>query len=172
MSITKPMLLEYLRKVDGLASEPFTLVGIGGTSLALQNIKQTTYDVDIMVAKGTYESFVSLRRRVPDIRHVDSFRPGKAVSVLFPPDYLESSIHCRSYHNIELFALSVVDVIITKSARLESKDFADIEMCRKRDITGRMVIDRLGQYQPTDKHLDKIRIVLKDMFKVPDGEMP
>ena len=172
MTITKSMLLEYLRKVDGLAGEPFTLVGIGGTSLALQDIKQTTYDVDIMVAKGTYESFVSLRRRVPDIRHVDSFRSGKAVSVLFPPDYLESSIHCRSYHNIELFALNVVDVIITKSARLEPKDFADIRACEREGVAGQMVIDRLGQYQPTDNHLDKIRIVLKDIFKVPDGELP
>ena len=172
MIVTKPMLLEYLRKVDGLAGEPFTLVGIGGTSLALQDIKQTTYDVDIMVAKGTYESFVSLRRRVPDIRHVDSFRPGKAVSVLFPPDYLESSIHCESYHNIELFALNVVDVIITKSARLEPKDFADIRACEREGVVGQMIIDRLGQYQPTDSHRDKIRIVLKDIFKVPDGELP
>lgn len=172
MTITKSMLLEYLRKVDGLADEPFTLVGIGGTSLALQDIKRATYDVDIMVAKGTYESFVFLRRRVPDIRHVDSFRPGRAVSVLFPPDYIESSMHCRSYRNIELFALNVVDVIITKSARLEPKDFADIRACEREGVTGQMVIDRLGQYQPTDRHLNKIRIVLKDIFKVPDGELP
>lgn len=169
--VTKSALLEYIGKVDELADESFTLVGMGGTSLALQDIKRTTYDVDVMVAKGVYESFVALRRRVPDIKHVDSFRPGRAVSVLLPSDYLELSLHCKTYSKIELFALNVVDVIITKSARLEPKDFMDIEACRT-GIAGSVIIDRLGDYRPTDIHLNKIRRVLVDIFKVPDGELP
>ena len=169
--VTKSALLEYVGKVDELADEPFTLVGMGGTSLALQDIKQATYDVDVMVAKGVYESFVTLRRRVPDIRHVDSFRPGRAVLVTLPPDYLELSMHCKTYSKIELFALSVVDVIITKSARLEPKDFVDIEMCRA-GMTGSTIVDRLGEYRPTDNHLNKIRRVLVEIFKVPIGELP
>lgn len=171
MSITKSMPLAYLRKVDGMAGEPFMLVGTGGTSLALQNIKRATYDVNIMVAKGTYESFISLRR-VPDIRHVDSFRLGRAVSVLLPPDYLKPSIHCRSYHNIELFSLSVVDIVITKSAKLEPKDFADIRACEREGRAGQMATGRFSQYRLTSNHLYKIRIVLKDMFRVPGSELP
>ena len=171
MSITKSMPLEYLRKVDGMAGEPFTPIGIEGTSLTLQNIKRATYDVSIMVAKGTYESFVSLRR-VLDVRHVDSFRLGMAVSMLLPSDYLESSIHCRSYHNIEIFSLSVVYIVITKSARLEPKDFADIRACEREGRTRQMTTGRFGQYRLTSNHLYKIRIVLKDMFRVPGSELP
>lgn len=168
MTVTKSALLD--RKVDELADEPFTLVGIGGTSLALQDIKQATYDVDVMVARGDYESSIAPRRRVPDIRHVDSFRPGRAVSVLLPSDYLESSIHCKTYSNIELFALNAVDVIITKSARLEPKDFADKRTCKENGITADMVVDRLRRYRPTDEHLNKTKRVLTEIFNAPaDG---
>jgi hypothetical protein len=64
-------------------------------------------------------------------------------SQALPPDYLEKSTLIKTLKNIELRALSPIDIVVTKIGRLDERDVDDIKACiteyklKKKDIVSR-----------------------------------
>jgi hypothetical protein len=51
-------------------------------------------------------------------------------AVMLPDDYLsKSSLIESGLRKIKLYALSLVDIVVTKAARLNDRDWQDIEAC-------------------------------------------
>ncbi|MBI4145855.1 hypothetical protein HY489_00800 [Candidatus Woesearchaeota archaeon] len=129
--IDKGKLIEILREVDSQLSDQVTLIAIGGTALNLLDIKQGTYDVDLMIEHDD----VVLKAEITAIIYKLGFETqiqDKGTVVMFdlPPDYAYKSLASEFnalFKNLKLLVLSPIDILITKLGRYAQKDKIDIE---------------------------------------------
>ncbi|PIN69078.1 hypothetical protein COV93_06865 [Candidatus Woesearchaeota archaeon CG11_big_fil_rev_8_21_14_0_20_43_8] len=129
--LTKETLLDWLRKIDQKLKQHITLVAVGGTAMTLRNMKESTRDVDFCLSSDQADSFQELTKDSPF--HVDIFVDGFIFSEQLPTDFVEKAIVMDvNLENIELRALSPIDIILTKAARYNERDEEDIATISKR----------------------------------------
>ena len=118
-------------------------VGLGGTAMTLLGIKDETRDVDFILEEGDTTSFKSISERICGTV-VDVFGRCSAYSVRMPDDYVSKSNLMAKFDMLAVYAMSPLDIIITKMARGEDRDFEDGKNClefgnySKYDIMNRM----------------------------------
>lgn len=131
--------LDSLMNLLADLNEPLELFAIGGTSMVLKNIKESTKDIDFF----TTESYEKIKRlfkkaglkeesnsklcniwRIKEAR-VDIFY-GTILGINFPDDWKILSEKIKDIGKIGLYSLNWYDIIITKIARAEKRDIEDI----------------------------------------------
>ena len=122
--IDKKDLFNWLQKIDQKLQKPLTLVAVGGTAMTLLGLKNSTIDIDFCVKEKDQKRFVATLDKK---YKVDIFVDGYIFSEQLPIDYSQKSKNIKKFDHITLKALHPIDIIITKSARLNARDEEDIE---------------------------------------------
>ena len=109
-------------------------------------------------------------KRVAHGFKVHCFHDGMIFSQALPDDYLEKTVPVKTkMRNINLRALSPLDVVVTKVGRLDLRDKQDIETCIKKfHLTKAQVARRARQVdfvgREANYHMN-LRHVLENFFK-------
>lgn len=138
MEIDNQALFDVLLEFNKYLTRKITIVSVGGTALTLLGKKSSTKDIDLcfldkssrdifiraakMIGYDTESSSKILGRGVI----IDMYTGGYIFAVQLQEAYFEKSIMIRELEKIDLFALSPLDLVITKTARLNKRDQEDI----------------------------------------------
>ena len=121
-------IISNMRTLGNVTEDACDIMAVGGTGLVLRRIKDSTYDVDFIVEEGD-----TMRFEIDYKRHcggmIDVPARGECFGIILPNDYRAQSTYIDTFGNVTLRALSIIDVIITKSTRSEPKDIAYINLC-------------------------------------------
>ncbi|MDH5703191.1 MAG: DUF6036 family nucleotidyltransferase [Aigarchaeota archaeon] len=130
VSLDKRTLTEFLTELQGELSRKISVVTVGGTAMTLLDLKPSTIDVDFTIPSKHYDEFRRALKAVPHGFEVHCWPNGMVFNVQLPDDYLKKSVVVRSrMKKIVLRALSPLDIVVTKIARLDERDFQDIQAC-------------------------------------------
>ncbi|MFH1668991.1 MAG: nucleotidyltransferase [Candidatus Woesearchaeota archaeon] len=132
-------LFELLNSISKYLERKIKFYALGGTALTILGIKQSTLDVDIDIcSKKDYEYLCSIFekigfKRLGTIRwqtqeglFFDLFEGSNILGTALLSDFVSKSKFIRSFDNIELYTMSLDDIIISKLARGDPRDFDDI----------------------------------------------
>lgn len=181
--ISAEKLYELLDSISGFVDEKIRIYALGGTALTILGIKNSTLDIDINLhSNKEYEYFIKLFddigfKKAGLIRWIsqegiafDLFHSSYILGTNLLSDCLEKSKYIKSFGNIELYTLSLEDIIISKLARGDVRDFDDIKrIFQKEDINVKELVERyretmkssiVSQYK--QKLLDLIEIKFKE----------
>jgi len=139
------------------------MYALGGTALTILNIKKSTLDIDINIEntkkyryvcevfdKIGFERIGIIRWRTQEGLAFDLFHSSNILGTDLLEDCLEISKFIRSFGNIELYTLSTLDIVISKLARGDSRDFDDIKMIfDKEKINLKELVDRYKETMET-----------------------
>ncbi|HAB51413.1 MAG TPA: hypothetical protein DCE80_04430, partial [Ignavibacteriales bacterium] len=117
--IDKNDLLEWLRAADKKLKKKIVLIAVGGTAMTLLGLKSSTRDVDFCIKSEDKKDF---EKALGKKFNVDLFTDGYIFSEQLPEDYAEKSKEILNLNSLSLKALSPVDIVITKAARLNARD--------------------------------------------------
>lgn len=163
MDVDRGELESVIRQVGNKVS-PSTLVAAGGTALTLHDIKQTTDDMDFIVDSGDMGNLSLEFSRAASVK-IDLFGKGMCFWNPLPADYLSKSMFVNEFGNIRLYALSITDVILTKTARSDSGDIEDIRAC-KNSVNWKEIVERYSSYRGVYGLREKLVDVLINVFDV------
>jgi hypothetical protein len=132
-------LFELLNSISKYLERKIKFYALGGTALTILGLKQSTLDVDIDIySKKDYDYLCSIFERIGFKRlgairwqtqeglFFDLFEGPNILGTALLPDCISKSKFIRSFGNIELYTLSLEDIIISKLARGDMRDFDDI----------------------------------------------
>lgn len=139
-------LLELLQSISKYVDLKIKIYALGGTALTLLNIKKSTLDIDINIDTNKEYEYISKLfeqigfEKVGSIRWItqeglafDVFHGSNILGTNLLPDCLNLSKFINSFGYIELYTLSLQDIIISKLARGDSRDFDDIKAIFKKE---------------------------------------
>ena len=161
--LNKNELFERLENVDDVLDDKFDIVAVGGTALVLRDIKGETRDVDFIVERGEPFEFKYAYTNMYDTE-IDVSANGSCFQVTMPNDYMNHVEHEKTFENITLYKLSLIDNVITKSSRLIDRDRTDILLCHN-FVNKDSVIQRLRDFSLTDEQMKNTKTALVDIFK-------
>ena len=119
-----------MREVERKLERNIQLVAVGGTAMTLLNLKPSTIDFDFTGPSKDIEEFNKVQRSVDHGFRIDTWSDGDIFAIILPSDYIsKSSLISSSLSRIRLYALDPVDIVVTKAARLNSRDWHDIQRC-------------------------------------------
>ena len=170
MSVDHSELMDFIKKLDRKLQDRYVLAAAGGTALTLHGLKDSTRDMDFVVDSGNVGVLRTLCDKLCDMR-IDLFGSGMVFWNNMPSDYLRHATKYGSFEKIDLFALSLPDVIITKSARLNENDWSDIRSCVNA-VDWRDVVQRYGTYGPIHGLRNNMTRVLTEIFGVTAADLP
>lgn len=170
MSLDDTKLLDFLGEVDLELERKIVVVAVGGTAMTLLKIKSSTIDVDFTIPGKYYDEFEAAKKIVQPGFRVDLFHDGAVFVNMLPEDYLEKSIPIKTrLKNIDLRALSPLDIVITKIGRLDDRDEQDIQSCIKKFALKKTLIVKralqLGYISNDDEFQTNLGIIVKKFFK-------
>jgi hypothetical protein len=172
-------LFELLESIAHYIEEKIQLYALGGTALTILGIKLSTLDIDINIhSKKQYDYLCQIFkkigfRRIGTIRwqthegiHFDLFHGSNILGTQLLPDCLTESTLIKTIGKINLYTLSPYNIMISKLARGDERDFIDIKQLlehQKIDLKKlaeryqqTMNLSAVGQYK--QKLLDLIEI--------------
>ena len=158
-SLTKNDLLAMIKDISNYTDKQLDFYALGGTALTLLNIKTSTLDVDINIPQEQYATTKQLftnigfkqlatnRWLTQEGFAFDLFYDENILGTQLLPDSLQKAKHLHTYNTIHLYALHPYDIIISKLARGDDRDFQDIqELLKHEPINWKQLINR---YQET-----------------------
>jgi len=172
-------LFELLESISGYLGRKINMYALGGTALTILGIKQSTLDIDINIdSKSEYKHITKIFEQI-GFEKIGTYRwltqEGLAFDLFFGsnilgtnllPDCLEKSKFIKSFGMINIYTLSAYDIIISKLARGDERDFNDIKkIFESEKIDVKKLVERyektmevsvVGQYK--QKILDLIKI--------------
>ena len=163
--IDKNELLEWLKAVDKKLKKKIVLIAVGGTAMTLLGLKSSTRDVDFCIKSEDKKDF---EKALGKKFNVDLFTDGYIFSEQLPEDYAEKSKEILNLNSLSLKALSPVDIVITKAARLNARDEEDIRALSKyvdkEELIRRFesVVNSYSGKEEDYRH--HLRVVLKRFF--------
>lgn len=130
--------------------------GLGGTAMTLLGIKNETRDVGFILEEGDTTSFKSISERVCGTV-VDVFGRCSAYSVRMPDDYVFKSNLVAKLDMLAVYAMSPLDIIITKMARGEDRDFEDSKNCLEfGNYSEDDIRNRMPDYEPDSRMAENV----------------
>ena len=132
-------LLEEWNVVFSSENFKIKLIAVGGTALTLLNLKASTKDIDFTLPSGEdarkFESFfkrlgvrhIAMRRFKAGNFLIDIYHDDQIFTTTFPDGLVDECTLIHDFGNIQLFALSLYDIIISKLARSSVDDEQDIK---------------------------------------------
>ncbi|MBU1245532.1 MAG: nucleotidyltransferase [Nanoarchaeota archaeon] len=179
-------LYELLESIEKFIERKVKLYALGGTALTILKIKPSTIDIDVNIhSKGEYEYICKIFEQIgfeekSTIRWItqeglafDLFHGSNILGTDLLNDALKKSKFIKSFGNIELYTLSLEDIIISKLARGDNRDFGDIKRIIKK-VNLKELIQRYKETMENSigsnykqKLLDLIEIKFKEWkFKI------
>jgi hypothetical protein len=138
--ITAERLFTLLESLSKFIDVKIKLYALGGTALTILRMKKSTLDVDLNIrSEKEYEYLCRIFEqigftRAGGIRWIsqeglafDLFHGSNIMGTHLLSDCLEKSTFIKSFGTLELYTLSLQDVIISKLARGDTRDFEDIK---------------------------------------------
>ena len=149
-------LLDLLQSISKYADTKIKIYALGGTALTLLNIKKSTLDIDINIETNKEYEYISKLfeqigfEKAGGIRWItqeglafDVFHGSNILGTELLPDCLKLSKFIKSFGYIELYTMSLQDIIISKLARGDLRDFDDIKaIFKKEKINLKGLVDR------------------------------
>ena len=134
--------------------------------MTLLGLKSSTIDVDFCLNSKDKKDFQNV---LDNKFRVDLFFYGQIFSEQLPKDYEGISKEILNLKHIKLKALNPIDIIITKSARLNARDEEDISVLVKY-VNKKELIDRfekvVGTYAGNKKNYqENFDYIIKQYFK-------
>lgn len=138
MEIRDKELFEILLEFNSYLASRIRIIAVGGTALTLLGKKASTKDVDfcfedekeqnrfIQSAKRLGYSVDPPNRLIRKDIAIDIYSGGYIFAVQLPADYKEKATLIKEMEKIALFALSPLDLIVTKAARFNQRDDEDL----------------------------------------------
>lgn len=139
-NISAEGLFTLLKSISPFVERKIRMYALGGTALTILNIKRSTLDIDMNIdshAEYTslckifeqigFEKTGSIRWFTQEGLAFDIFYGSNILGTALLPDCLANAKFIQSFGNIELYTLSFEDIIISKLARGDSRDFDDIK---------------------------------------------
>lgn len=132
-------LFELIRSISKFIEKEIKMYALGGTALTILNIKKSTMDVDINIESNDEYNYIckifeNLGFERNGIRWIsqeglafDLFYGSNILGTELLPNCIEKSKFIKSFDNIKLYTLPLEDIIISKLARGDSRDFDDIK---------------------------------------------
>ena len=171
MPCDKTALFDLLEVLNGDLDRKITLIAVGGTAMTLLNLKTSTIDIDFTIPKGDFAEFAKVLKNNPPGYKIDMWEDGRVFCQVLPTDYLEKSVPIKEYTKISLRAINPIDIIATKTGRLENRDEVDIKICIDScGISEAEIRARASQVLPTyvgreEDYLDNLNLVVKKYVK-------
>ncbi|MBI2559459.1 hypothetical protein HYW20_09115 [Candidatus Woesearchaeota archaeon] len=163
--IDRNELVKWLRSIDKKLRSKITLIAVGGTAMTLLGLKSSTRDIDFCIKSDEKKDF---SKALDKKFKVDIFTDGCIFSEQLPADYSEKSKEIIRMKNIDLKALSPIDIIITKAARFNARDEEDIKALSKyadKDELVKRFNDVLKSYSGKEEDYKyHFNIILKRFF--------
>lgn len=173
---------ELVESISKYIEREVKMYALGGTAMTLLNIKKSTRDIDINIESSPeYEYICKIFHQLgferKGIRWItqeglafDIFYGSNILGTELLPDCIDKSDFIKSFGNIKIYTLSLEDIIISKLARGDSRDFDDIKMILKTDkINLKSFVQRYKKTMETSvvahykqKLLDLIEIKFKE----------
>lgn len=152
-------LYALLEDISKYVEEPIEMYALGGTALTILGIKPSTLDIDINIHSTKQYEYISKIfkqigfKRESSMRWLtqeglvfDLFYGSNIMGTDLGGDCLKLSKYIKSFGNIKLYTLSVYDIIISKLARGDERDFEDIKhIFDKEDINLKYLVERYKQ---------------------------
>jgi len=133
-------LFELLESLSKYVEESVKMYALGGTALTILQIKPSTLDIDINIQSEKEHRYICKLfeqvgfKRIGTIRWLtqeglafDLFIGANFLGTQLLPDCLNKSKFIQSFGKIELYAICLEDIIISKLARGDPRDFIDIK---------------------------------------------
>ncbi len=175
-------LFELIGSISKFIEKEIKMYALGGTALTILNIKKSTRDIDINIESNSEYQYIcnifeELGFEKNGIRWIsqeglafDMFHGSNIMGTELLSDCIDKSKFIKSFDNIKLYTLPLEDIIISKLARGDSRDFEDIkaileiEKINLRELVQRykktMELSIGAEYQ--QKLLDLIEIKFKE----------
>lgn len=190
--INAERLYELLQSISKFVEKEVRMYALGGTALTILGIKPTTLDIDINIDSEKeysyacqifeqigFERTTGLRWITQEGLAFDLFYGSNVFGTGLLSDCLEKSKFIKSFGNIKLYTLPLKDIIISKLARGDKRDFEDIKSILKsekinlRKLAERyketMEVSAAGHYK--QKLLDLIEFKFKEWGFVLDKKL-
>lgn len=164
--------LDFLKEIDNRLKRKIVLIAVGGTAMVFMKLKEATKDVDFCIESEYLEDFEKAKKGIKEIFRIDLFKDGYIFCQQLPDDYdkLAGSFKNGLKH-IELKLLHPIDIIVTKSARLNERDKEDIAvLIKKKKIKKEKLVERFKEVKKScpacDKNLEyNFNWLVKTFFK-------
>lgn len=153
-------LYALLGSIGRHSAKRIALYALGGTALTILGIKSSTIDIDFNVdseKQYTYlialfrdlgfEQQSTLRWRTQEGFAIDLFHGSNILGTQLLADCLEKSKLIDRFGKLTLYTLSLGDIIISKLARGDSRDFDDIRQILLKEKIGVRAL--AGRYKET-----------------------
>ncbi|MBT5021712.1 hypothetical protein HOK51_08650 [Candidatus Woesearchaeota archaeon] len=156
-------LFNLIKSISSFVDREIFFYALGGTALTLLNIKNSTLDVDINIESEKDYLYVcelfdqiGFKKSGP-IRWIsqegiafDIFHGSYILGTDLLHDCLNKSKFIESFGKIKLYALNPLDIIISKLARGDDRDFEDIKSIFKSEkIDLKELVDRYKKTMET-----------------------
>jgi len=180
--ISTEELFELIESISKFIEKEIKIYALGGTALTILNIKKSTRDIDINIETNSEYQYIckifdDLGFERNGIRWIsqeglafDMFHGSNILGTELLPDCIKKSKFIKSFGNIKLYILPLEDIIISKLARGDSRDFDDIrEILKFKKIDLRKLVQRYKETMEISvvanykqKLLDLIEIKFKE----------
>jgi len=188
--ISAEELLELIESISKFIEKEIKMYALGGTALTILGIKKSTMDVDINIESNSEYKYICKifddlgfeRNGIHWISQeglaFDMFYGSNILGTELLPDCIDKSKFIKSFGNIKLYTLPLEDIIISKLARGDSRDFDDIKgILGIEKINLRKLVQRYKETMETSivanypqKLLDLIEIKFKEWkFNIDNG---
>lgn len=169
MGVDTDSLTVFVKALGDAVGSECSLVAAGGTALTFHSIKQSTDDVDFVVETGSMadvEAAIDAVNGPP----TDLFSAGTVFNNTLPADYMSRAEYVGRFGRMTIYAMSPLDVIMTKIARADGKDMDDIRACSMYGYTANDVIGAAMSYgMDTPELRNNMRKVLRKVYCVEYG---
>ena len=178
--VTDKDLVDLLEDVDRYLKGTVIIIAIGGTAMTLTGMKDSTIDVDLDVPNA--QQFKELKNTLLQIGF-SNIRPGGSnlkvmapngiILDLFSQNYIFGvqlveplkTISIKQFKHINLQAIGPYDLIITKTARSDTRDFDDIlALARMQTIDFGKLFQRFKNTYDSGSHIQNGPQLFKDML--------
>jgi len=175
-------LLELIESISKYVEKEIKMYALGGTALTILNIKKSTRDIDINIESNAEYNYIckifedlgferkGIRWFSQEGLAFDMFYESNILGTELLSDCITKSKFIKSFGNIQLYTLPLEDIIISKLARGDLRDFDDIKMILETNkIDLNYLVQRYNETMKTSivanyqqKLLDLIEIKFKE----------
>src|SRR3989338_3362994 len=133
MQFENKQLLEFLKQVEEELEQEIEIIAVGGTAMTLLELKTSTIDIDFNLNHEDKKLFKKALEKIHHGFKIDLYSDGLIFSQQLPDDYIIKAIPIKTNLNkIKLFALHPIDIVASKTGRLNERGLEDIEACIKK----------------------------------------
>lgn len=169
-------LYDFINSIDSYLEKDINFYALGGTALTMLGFKNSTRDIDVNTETDDYNIIIKLFTdlgftKISSIRWItqeglqfDLFHGNEIMGINLLDDSLSKAKLIKDFGNIKLYTLSLYDIIITKLARGDSRDFDDIKtIFEKENIE---INELISRYKETMKLEANYKQKLLDLIQI------